>query len=646
MSNIVSLEPTAIPARVTAARLGKVIVLAPYMRSLTDTPGGANVNSLNVVNLAGFPAPDAAPTIAFQGTGITGGPYSYYITFYDQETDTEGNPSAQSASLSPSNQGIRVTNAATNNAANSRVTHWRIYRNVSLGAVYFRIATVAIGTTIYDDTASDASISGNDPLELDNNAPVQDTYGSILDFRNFAFAYGPFTPRGGTAYDHRVTWSKVGNIDAWPTLNETDFAPGQYGIIRALVPSGPALLLYKDNCVIRWIFRTDPSGIFGDGDNDVVNTERGALNERCVVNLQGTHIVMDRRGIFATRDGSTIDDIVHELDADWKRINWGERHKFCATWDDRKIWFFVALDEDSDPKHAFVLDVLAIHARKGQRWFPEEYDFAIRDAGRQDTGFSTTATIYGMERKLVPVVIDDRMRTHVLSLGWRDGVSPELTAEGAVAASGSTTTIVEAASGTFTATNIAGDTVDVKDMYLRFRDIPTTVDKTTDLDWERAYRITNVNGVQLTVTPAMPVAPPPGTTFWIGARPNAKLRSPQLTFARPNALKMVRRLVLEIQPCGVNVDMRARYSLDRMGWIEMQETSDSGQSRYTTQEGSPDFTVKLGGNFTEGGRIGRIELPGCAYNGYCVQVEFDASGPDRPVVIDDYEFDVSMIEVE
>lgn len=644
MSNILSLsfEPAQIPARITVGKIAKVCVLLPYMKALTDTPGSAN--SLNVLNAAGFVVPDAAPTIAFQGTGLTGGPYAYYITFYDENTDTESNPSAQSSSLSPSNQGIRVTNAATNNASNSRVTHWRIYRNVTGGSTYFRVATVAIATTTYDDTASDASISGNDPLQLDNTAPVVETYGFIKTFRNFALMGGPHNGRGGTNYDHRITWCKVGNIDAWPTLNETDFAPGQYGVIRNMEPAGPAMLVYKDSCIIRWIWRTDPSGIYGDGDNDVVNTLRGCINDRCVANVQGTHFVMDPEGVYATRDGATIDEISYELDTVWARINWRQRHKFSATWDQRHVWFAVALDEDEECRYLFVLDLLKVKAREGQCWAVEEYDWGWRDLCRMDCGKNTASTLYGMERKVVPAGIDERGRVHILSLGWRDGVSPELTAEAVVASSGSTTTVVKAASGTFTATNADGKTVDVKDMYLRFRDIPAGVNKVTDQDWKRAYRVTAISGTELTVTPAMPAAPPAGTRFFVGARPNAVLRTPQMTFGAPDKLKRLVVTRLEAQPGGMPIDMRLRMSADRMGWIEMGTTSEATQSHYTTEAGNPDITVKLGGNFTEYARRGVVEIAGSAYRAYCWQIELDATGPDRPIVIDALDFEVELQE--
>lgn len=639
MGNIVSFEPSGTVVRPTAGKLGKVIMIAPFMKALTDTAGSAN--SLNVVNAAGFAVPDAAPSGALIAGSITG-TYAYYITFYDENTDTESNPSAQSGSVSPSGQAVRLTNNATNNSSNSRVTHWRIYRNLDGGTQYYRVATVAIGTTTYDDDNTDATIQANDVLLLDNTAPATSTYQCIKVFRNFAITFGAYNARGGTDYDDRVTWSKVGNIDAWPSLNETDFAQGQHGIIRALEPAGPSVLLYKDSCIIRWYWRTDPSGVYGDGDNDIVNTERGALNDRCVCNVEGTHFAMDRKGIYATRDGGTIDEIVYELDGLWKRINWAQRDKFCASWDDRHVWFSVALDEDEECHYCFVLDLLAIKAKQGQQWYPEEYDFGIRDMNRQDCGMTDSAGVFGMQRKVVVGAVDDHMRTHIMSLGWRDGVSPELTAESTVASSGSNTTTVEAASGTFSASNGNGDTVDIVDMYLRWKDIPTTVNKDTNKDWERAYRVTAVSGTTITVTPAMPANPPVGATFWIGARPNAKFRTPQMVFGRPDVKKKLKGIRLETQPGGMPIDMRVRFSADRQGWFEMFEDSDSSQSVYTMENGEPAITVKLGGDFTEYARKGLIELPGSDYKGYCFQAEFDASGPDRPVCIDSWDLEAEL----
>ena len=112
-----------------------------------------------------------------------------------------------------------------------------MYRNPSpSGSIYYRVATVAIATTTYDDSSTDATISANDTYETDNNVAAVNTYGIVDAHKSRALMLGPYDWDGGTAYDHSVAWSKTNEPWSWPTLNTMKVEPGRYGLVRGARP--------------------------------------------------------------------------------------------------------------------------------------------------------------------------------------------------------------------------------------------------------------------------------------------------------------------------------------------------------------------------------------------------------------------------
>ncbi len=616
-------------AKAYCDRLARVCIVTPYMKAITEST--VNSGTFDTFNAAGIVAPDAAPSGALIAGGLTGA-YAYYIQFWDNNRQVAGSESAQSATVNPVGQGIRVTNNATNNAANSRVTHWDIYRNQNGGSTYYFVARVVIGTTTYDDTNSDATIGANETLELDNDPPAADTYGLCLAHKNYMFLAGPYNGIGGTEYDDDFTWSKLGNADAYPLVNRSKIERGKYGQIRAMASMGDALIFYKDSAIYELHFDTDPSGVTGDGYGKTVNQWRGACNMRCVVNVQGTHYVLDRTGIYQFRGGTDMNRLSLPLDRYIKRINWDESEKFTGVQDDDRVMWFVALDRETECRYALVLDLNSLYTGRDPRWYVYKFDAGIRDAARILFGNGTVPAQFGMEWKSVAAVITEYGYTGFLAAGYRDFVAPQLTAAGTVTSS-TTSTITDTAA-TFTRTNDASQTESVVGAYLRFIDWPNA-DKPGTNDWSQAYRITTVNSAtQVTVSPSFPSAPPAGAAYVIGAIPDARLKSPLFNFGRPDKGKRAKAAMVEFQPGGAAFTVGLEVELDRRGAVVAAETT--AETYHASTAAKRQVSLPLGGAIsgTGGGRQGAYNAPLPDRGFRYMQVILDGSGVDKPAVID------------
>lgn len=615
-------------AKAYCDRLARVCMVTPYMKSITEST--VSSGTFDTFNTAGIPAPDAAPSGALIAGGLTGA-YAYYIQFWDNNRSVAGSESAQSATVNPAGQGIRVTNNATNNAANSRVTHWDIYRNTNGGSTYYFVARVVIGTTTYDDTTADATLLGNDSIELDNDPPAADTYGLCLAHKNYMFLAGPYNGIGGTDYDDDFTWSKLGNPDAYPSVNRSKIERGKYGHIRAMAPIGDTLVFYKDSAIYELHFDTNPSGVTGDGFGKTVNAERGALNMRCVVNVQGTHYVMDRKGIYQFRGGTDMNRLSLPLDTYWKRINWDEQEKFSGVCDEDRVVWFVALDRDTECRYAFVLDMNSLYTGRDPRWYIYKFDAGIRDACRLLFGNGATVAQFGMEWKRVAAIITEYGYTGYLAAGYRDFVAPQLTAAGSVTSS--TTSTVTDTGATFTRTNDASQTESVVGAYLRFVTWPSA-DKPGSADWSQAYRITTVNSAtQVTVSPSFPSAPPAGAAYVIGAIPDARLKTPLFSFGRPDKGKRAKGAMIEFQPGGPSYTVGLEVELDRRGAVVAAETTS--ETYHASTASKRQISLPLGGAIagTAAGRQGAYNAPLPDRGFRYMQLVLDGTGVDKPAII-------------
>lgn len=613
--------------RPVGAKLNDVFVVMPENIKIQDATASA-ANSFDEILNAGYPDPDAAPTLSLIAGGLTG-TYAYYFAFYNQNRDSEG-PSVKTSDASPSGQGIRVTRADTNAPADA--THWRVYRNQDGGAIYYRVTTETIATTTYDDTATDAAIAANDPLDLDNDRP--ESMGMVHSHKGYMFGGGAVNHSGTgvtrktlvSEWDDQLTWSKLNNCNAWPTVNQTMVEPGRFGILRALESMGDTLMVYKDEATLRWSWSLFPSGVPGLGDGEIVpvNYHRGALNNRCVADIEGKHYCMDQKGIWINSGSSNYTDLTDPIRPIWERINWAAAPWFSVAWQDDRIWFFVALDTDTLPHHALVYDLQAERSQRGLRWSLDYYDFAVVDSTRYWFGNTTAAGTFLSKRKWATVAMDDYGNPHVLNYGFRDGVHPFLDCSGTI--DSSTTTTITDSSQTWSLTNENGETVDVKGLYVRFTG-PNAIG-----EYAGAHRITGISGGQLTLGTTFSVAPPTSMGFWVGPIPQAEYRTPYLDLGDMAMRKDFIKFHLEYEPRGVDFKLRVSFGKDRCA-VEGVSKTDTDESGWEATAGNDYIDIDMGGDRDTEGRLGYRAVQIMGESGNLLQAVFKAEGCDLPATI-------------
>lgn len=635
MAERTSFTSTVLIIRPTTARLGGHVVVMPFLKKLTESTYRSG--AWDTVTSAGIVAPAWSGTQAAD-SGVAGNPngtYAYYVTFYDSARDLEGDESAQSNSVSVSSKKITLDlTTITNEASDSSFDKIRIYRNQNGGSTYYRVATVDKTDASYTDDSSDATISAADTLELDNTPPSGSTFGHCLAHKSRVFLYGSYSPTGQTAYSDAITYSKVNEPQAYPSVNLVLVEPGMYGWLRSVRPAGDALLCYKDFAIYRWTWDDDPSFLAG-GVGRVVNNVRGTVNERTVVNVQGTHYSLDTFGIFRTRDGINIEILDRQLTRYWNRINWSVRDKFHGAASDKALSFFVALDEDTECRWRFTLDLTVLQARGEIRWYAHKYDFGIRDSASVVIGSSSAATTFDTHGVNAIAILTDTGYFAYLDAGFRDLVDPFVSATGTVTSS-STSSVTDSA-GSFTRSNELSETVSPKGAYLRFLTLPNA-DKPTSEAWSQAYRITAATATQITVTPNFPAAPPTGATFVIGAIPEAYLKTPPTSFGDIKAVKTLDGVTLEHAQAGHGFTIGVGYSLDRREPEEV--VAAKTESAVTATAGASEYTVEIGGAYGSSGRRGIVEVPTPDRSFRTAQIILNGTGVDKPAIIDGMSLDV------
>lgn len=638
MTDVLNQTLSSPIARQNGDWLNNLFCVCPLNKMIHDT--ALYDNSHNVFVDPGIPAPNGTPTLALTdvGTGnlTANATYSYYVVLYDPDRDSYGLPvQTGQITIGPIGDNINITlTPITNEDTLARTTQFKIFRNIAGGTTFFLVDTIADSTTVYKDDESDATISANDSLVLDND-PWTDTgsFGYAKVHKGFLFLGGPANHLGGTDEDHMLTNSKLNNPDAVPLANAVQFERGKYGVVRGFDILGEDLVVYKDRCIGFWRFSVAPQFVGGDGVLKIVNHSRGRVNHRCTVNVDGVHYNLDERGIYIFGGAGEVFEIADDLQYYWRHINWERKHWFHATYNDDRIWFFVCLYGDESPRHAFVLDMHAIRQGKGIRWWLDRYDQAFRDSTRYYLGNHAASTTFKMAQQMVPMAITKTGEFYGLNLGYRDGVHPYLTASSTVSAS-TTTTITGA--GTYSLTNENSDTINVVGAYVRFPDL--------EGEYVGAHRVTGVSGTTLTLATTFAVAPPIGADFEVGGLPEVTYLTPMMSFGNSKVRKSADEIDLEFETRGADFTIRCGYSKDRKAIGKTNQRALTNKSGWSADAGDTHYKVNMGGKYPDEGGLGQVSLPiggeGFAY----LQMELEASGPDKPASIESININISQVE--
>lgn len=614
------LPTTTTIGRQSVARNANLCVVMNAYKMLYESSHLSGVFN-RIIDL-GFDTPNAAPTLGSIGAGNVDGTRGYLITFYNSDRDLESNPFNPDSPVTivASTDEVRVTRTDTNSGDNALWTHWRVYRNDSdTSSTYYRLATIAIGTTTYDDNATDASIRTATSIDLDNDKPEASTY-------TFCFTHKGYTFLAGDQY---FIWSKLHKPHAYPLVNKTAIERGLYGEVILITPIGDIAVFLKDDATYELHYDSNPSGTAGDGYGKTMNVERGVVNESCVVNVRGVLYIMDRWGIYQTRGGLEENQLDLPLRGIWRRINWRQRDKFCSVQTAAAAYWFVALDNNTECQYAFVLDLESIRAGSVPRWYLHKYPFPMRHLCQFRTDDAAATRVVHASWRTVACFVTQHGNVGILEAGYRDLCPPQCTAEGTV--TGASSTSITDSAATFSRTNEASNTENVRGAYLWFPDYP-------ELGYHRINSITGTTQIHFTAFGTTPVV---GWRYVVGVIPDVEYRTPLLGFGNNSAIKKSKEVIFEYQPMGVTRDMGYEVEFDRRGSV-MAERTDSRTDHVQTAN-SVRPIVEMGGDLDEGRYAAKKH--GVPADGFrLAQVILNATGVDNHFVVDAIELRLSDME--
>lgn len=192
---------TAIASSVSLFTAGNRVSAAEYENHIFFGNGGAVPMKYNGAHFTrhGIYAPTTTMTAASAATGSAlTGEYSYKVTYFNANL-VEGDVSPVSNTLTVSGKNISLTSIPVA-AASFGVAGRYLYRNVSSGTVYKRLATLSDNTTTtYEDAIADASLGVTAPS--DNGVPP--VYSVVVYHQARLFMIDPATDL--------VWYSELGN---------------------------------------------------------------------------------------------------------------------------------------------------------------------------------------------------------------------------------------------------------------------------------------------------------------------------------------------------------------------------------------------------------------------------------------------------
>lgn len=165
----------------------------------------------STVNRLGGPAPTAAPTLGVSGTGLTGFTRAFY-TFYNSTTGWESSPGPE-AEITLTNDQLDWS-ALETTVAKEGVDYKRLYRTELLtdGAGTFKlVAQIALATTTYADTKTDAQLGIDAPAVGDHEPPPSTSF-LCITFANKIWIASGNELWGSRTYDP-VTWGANGGLE-------------------------------------------------------------------------------------------------------------------------------------------------------------------------------------------------------------------------------------------------------------------------------------------------------------------------------------------------------------------------------------------------------------------------------------------------
>lgn len=300
--------------------------------------------------------------------------------------------------------------------------------------------------------------------------------------------YAVYAIRPSVAYRKLVFYSESGLPESWPATNTVSLQEDG-DEITGLFTKGSFLYIVERRRIYRFTFQADPAT---DGFVFLA-TNRGTLNQRCIVSVEDFTYMMDEWGIHKYDGGETSESISIPIQTLFRpgygglAVNWSADtrlwHAAHSPTQDTIRWF-VSMSGHREPRHAICYNY------RQTRWWIEEYPSKM-------TG-STVATL-GYRRSLVG---SDARRILSIDLGTLDSIEQPIgTLAGVVTSVGAASVTVSSAS--FIAPGIIN--------------APVVISRGKGV--EQSRRIVSVSGTTLYLDRPWLVRPDSTSSFQIGGIP-------------------------------------------------------------------------------------------------------------------------------
>jgi len=302
----------------------------------------------------GIAAPTATPGVAAGGgTGLTG---SYKVKFtYIRKTGSsvahESSPSPASATQTLANQDLSITGMTA--SGDAQVTHKRVYRTVSGGALYLFDQEITNATTTATSTQADSALGS--AVENDNDVPTNNTWAAEYNETIFLL--------GNSANPQFLYFSKRLRPESVP--NHIEIGNADDPLLCAISISG----------VLGVFTRLTKYRVTGNASSGYVPfqhlSRRGTPSPYAAIATEYGIVFPAKDGVYSTNlmgpDIQIADNIlplfIGETVNGLSPINWTQAAKFRGTAFKNKYYFSYASGSSAQP------DKVAVYSHDTKKWY-------------------------------------------------------------------------------------------------------------------------------------------------------------------------------------------------------------------------------------------------------------------------------------
>jgi len=241
---------TTIASAQSVFTAGVRMAAAEYRDFLFVCNGNVNPYKYDGTNFtrAGVAAPASALTAVSSNSGVLSGTYSYKVTYVNSAL-VESDVNAASAGLTVAAATVSLSDIPVA-AASAGVNARNLYRTVSSGTTYLRLATISNNTaTVYVDNIADASLGT--PAPTDNGVPPK--FNTTVYHADRLFC-------NDTAHPSWLWYSEIADPEIFPSTNFIYIGDATGDIIRALSVYNNSVLVFCDNSIwLLYMPDSDPN---------------------------------------------------------------------------------------------------------------------------------------------------------------------------------------------------------------------------------------------------------------------------------------------------------------------------------------------------------------------------------------------------